>query len=107
MLLGGAVIVASIVVAIATLHRWTQAGNGGESRTEHRGDDAGGGPRRHWPDPPQHGGGGSDPAWWPEFERQLALYVAARETQQRQPPVLPAEPAPHAIRPRRRPTASP
>jgi hypothetical protein len=32
---GGAVIVASIAVVIATLHVWTQAGDGGETQPEH------------------------------------------------------------------------
>jgi hypothetical protein len=93
---GGAVIVASIALVIATLHLWTQAGDGDESEQEH-GDEGGGGLRRRWPDAPQDGGGGSDPSWWPEFERQLALHVANYERETRLPAVLPAEPAPHAI----------
>ncbi len=76
---GGAVIVASIVMLIASLHLWTQAGDGRESEPEHRGDEGGGGLRRHWPDAPQDGGGGSDPSWWPEFERQFASHVAKHE----------------------------
>jgi hypothetical protein len=79
MFMGGGVIVVSIFVVIATLHLWTQADDGGETQPEHRGDEGGGGPRRHRPDAPQHGGGGSDSSWWPDFERQLALYVAERE----------------------------
>lgn len=78
MFMGGAVIVASIVVVIAMLHLWTRGG-AGETQEERRGDEGGGGPRRHWPDAPQPGGGGSDPSWWPEFERRLALYAAERE----------------------------
>jgi hypothetical protein len=89
--MGGAVIVVSIVVVIATLHRWTQAGDGGETRPGHRGDEGGGGPRRHWPDAPEPGGGDSDPSWWPEFERRLSLYVAEREGENRPPVVLPAK----------------
>jgi hypothetical protein len=77
--MGGAVIVVSIVVVIATLHRWTQAGDGGETQPEHRGDEGGGGPRRPWPDAPEPGGGDSDTSWWLEFERQLSSYVAERE----------------------------
>jgi hypothetical protein len=96
--LGGAVIVASIVVIIATLHVWTQ-GDDVADRGPHRGDHGGDGPRRPRPDAPQHGGGGTDPSWWPAFERQLAIYVAERERKKREPAVLPAEPAPHAIAP--------
>ncbi len=77
--LGTAVIVVSIVLIIATLHVWTQGGDDGEGGPEPRGSDGGGGPGRRWPNAPQHGGGGSDPSWWPEFERQLALYVAEHE----------------------------
>jgi hypothetical protein len=100
--MGGAVIVVSIVVIVATLYLWTQAGEGGESGAGPRDDHGGRGTRRRRPDAPQPGGGGGDPSWWPEFERQLALYVAAREREERQPAVLPAEPAPYVItRPRR------
>jgi hypothetical protein len=95
--LGGAVIVASIVVLIATLHIWTQGGDVAD-RGPHRGD-GGDGPRRPRPDAPQRGGGGTDPSWWPAFERQLATYVAEREREKREPAVFPAEPAPRAITP--------
>lgn len=98
MFMGGAVIVVSTLVVIATLHRWTQAGDGGENQPEHRADDGGGGPRRHQPAPPR-GGGGSEPSWWPEFERRLALYTRERERERRRPCVVPAEPAPHGGRP--------
>ena len=90
--LGGAVIVVSIVVIAATLHLWTQGGDGADSGPGHGGDHGGGGPRRR-PDAPPHRGGGSDPSWWPEFDRQLASYVAEREREQRQPAPLPAEPS--------------
>jgi hypothetical protein len=84
---GGAVIVVSVVVVIATLHRWTVAGDGAGSRPARRGDEGGGGPRRHWPDASEPGGGDSDASWWPEFERRLSLYVAERERENR-PPVV-------------------
>jgi hypothetical protein len=74
MFVGGAVILLSIAAVIATLHRWARAG-----------DEGGGGPRRRSPDHPQPEGGGSDPSWWPEFERQLASYVAEQEREK--PPV--------------------
>jgi len=92
MLLGGAVVVVSIVVITATLHVWTQAGDGGDAGSGDRGTHGGGGPRRRRPGAPQPGGGGGAPSWWPEFERQLALYVAERESMGQQPAVLPAEP---------------
>jgi hypothetical protein len=76
---GGAVIMVSLVAVTATLHLWTQAGNAGEAEPERRNDEGGGGQRRERPDPPHPGGGGTDPSWWPEFERRLALYVAERE----------------------------
>lgn len=76
--LGAAVIVVSLIVITATLHRWTQGGDGGDMGTGHRGAQGGGGPRRHRPDTPQHGGGGA-PSWWPDFERQFGNYVAERE----------------------------
>jgi hypothetical protein len=82
--LGGVVIVVSIVVVTATLHVWTQGGDGGQSGRRPRGGHGGGGPRWRRPDAPQHGGGGSEPSWWPEFERQLAFYVAERETDTRE-----------------------
>jgi hypothetical protein len=72
MFFGVAAIAVSIVAAVATLHRWAQPGGAG-----------GGGPRRHPPSGP-NAGGGSDPSWWPEFERQLALYVAERDRENRQ-----------------------
>lgn len=78
--LGVAVIVVSIVVIIATLHIWTQGGDGGESGAGRGGDHGGGGPGRQRPDAPQDGGGGNNPGWWPEFERELASYVAESES---------------------------
>jgi hypothetical protein len=108
MFMGGAVIVVSLVVIIVTVHRWTQGGDGGDSGPGRRGDEHGGsGPRRCRPDTPQRGGGGSDPSWWPEFERQLAFYVAEREREKRQPAVLTAEPAPSPPNGRADRTASP
>jgi hypothetical protein len=78
-ILSGAVIVVSVGAITATLHVWTQGGDAGDTRPGHRDDHGGGGPRRRSPDAPQHGGGGSARSWWPDFERQLALYVAERE----------------------------
>jgi hypothetical protein len=63
-LLSGAVIVVSIGTITATLHAWTQGGDDGDTRPGHGGD---------------HGGDGSPPSWWPDFERQLALYAAERD----------------------------
>jgi hypothetical protein len=97
--MGDAVIMVSIVVVIATLHRWTQAGDGVDTQPARRGEEGGGGPRRHWPDAPQPGGGDSDPSWWPEFEHRLSLYVAERQGENRPPVVLPAEPSPHGNAP--------
>jgi hypothetical protein len=41
--------------------------------------DGGGGPGRRPPDRPNDGGGPTDPAWWPEFERDFARHVARLE----------------------------
>jgi hypothetical protein len=41
------------------------------------GSDDGGGNMRRRDRPPEPSGGG-DPAWWPDFERAFAEYVAAR-----------------------------
>jgi hypothetical protein len=79
MLLGGAVIVLSIVAITAALHLWTQAGDGGQAGPGDRDAHGGGGPRRRRPDSPCPGGGDVAPSWWPDFERQLASYVADRE----------------------------
>ena len=81
MFMGGAVLVMSIVVVIASLHLWTLVGDGAASRPARRGDEGGGGPQRQWPDAPRHGGGGSEPSWWPEFERRLAAYIGEREVE--------------------------
>jgi hypothetical protein len=78
-LMGGAVIVESVVIVVATLHRWARPRDPDETQSEGRGDEGGSGPRRHRPDGPQPEGSASDPSWWPEFERMLALYVAERE----------------------------
>jgi hypothetical protein len=82
--LGAAVTLLSIGAVTITLHLWTQGGDGGQSGPGHGGGNGGGGPRRHRPDAPQAGGGDSDPSWWPEFERQLTLYVTERGAEQRQ-----------------------
>lgn len=94
-LTGGVVIMVSIVVISVTVHLWTQGSEGGERGPGDRGGD-GGGPRHRRPDAPDPRGGGDDPSWWPEFERQVALYVAERERETREPAVDPAEPAPYA-----------
>ena len=50
LLLGGAVIIASIVLITATLHNWTQGRDGSESVPGRRGDHGGGGPGRRRPE---------------------------------------------------------
>jgi hypothetical protein len=50
---------------------------------EDRHDGGAGGPPSLSPDAP-NGGGDDEPAWWPEFERQVAAY-AARRDRERQP----------------------
>jgi hypothetical protein len=58
--------------ALVGLARWIQRLNPPDEPGEDA-DDRGGGNRR--PDPPRPGGG-SDPAWWPDFERDFEHYVA-------------------------------
>jgi hypothetical protein len=92
--MGCALIVISIVVITVTIHLWAQAGVGGEHGRGQQDDEGKGGPRRRRPDAPQPGGGGTEPSWWPEFERQLAFYVAEGEREKRQPavPEMPLSP---------------
>jgi hypothetical protein len=47
-------------------------------------DDGGAGPAPSLGPEAPDGGGGDGPAWWPEFERQMAAY-AARRDRERQP----------------------
>jgi hypothetical protein len=89
LVLGGAVIGLSILVIAATVHVWARDADDGDSKPGHRGAGGGGGPGRRRPDAPQPGGGDSAPTWWPEFERQLASYVAEREKENPEPAVLP------------------
>lgn len=89
---GGVEIMVSIVVISLTVHLWTQASEGTERHPGERGDEGGGEPRPDRPNAPDPRGGGNDPSWWPEFERQVALYVAEREREKRQSVVAPVEP---------------
>ena len=65
MVIGGAVIVATIAVITVTVHLWALEGDDGKSSPGQPGDEGGGGPRRRRPSAPQRGGGGSDPAGGP------------------------------------------
>jgi hypothetical protein len=66
-------IVVSLVLLIAVGQQAMPSdGEGGDS-------DSDGGPGRRPPDRPNDGGGPADPSWWPEFERELARYVARLE----------------------------
>lgn len=62
-------VVLLIAVAQRSMHRDSEGG--GDS-------DGDGGLGRRPPDRPDHGGGPAGPSWWPEFERDLASYTAAR-----------------------------
>ena len=50
---------------------------GDDDDGDDRGDDRGNGGSRR-PDAPQPPVGGGEPEWWPEFESDLADYLAAR-----------------------------
>jgi hypothetical protein len=88
---GGAVIVVSVIAITVTVHLWAQEGAGDSGPGERGG---GGGPPHRRPDAPQRGGGGQEPSWWPEFERQMAVYVAERESEMQRDAVLLARPVP-------------
>lgn len=79
---GAAAVFISIVllVPVAQMSSSDDAGNGGEES-----DDGGGGTRP--PDRPTDGGGPAEPSWWPEFEQDLAGYLAERERAEREVPV--------------------
>lgn len=61
---------AAMALALHAVTREEEDGGGGG--------DVGGGPGPE-PEPPGDGGGDIEPPWWPEFERQLASYVARTE----------------------------
>jgi hypothetical protein len=93
MLTGGTVIVVSIGVITVTVHVWTQeAGRG--SGPGRRANGGGGGPPGRRPDPPQPGDGGQEPSWWAEFEREVAFYVAERESEKQRSAVTRCAAAP-------------
>jgi hypothetical protein len=98
MVTGSGVIVASIIVTTVTVHLWTQGSDCGGAEPGTHGADGGGGPRRRRPDVPDPRGGGSSPSWWPEFERQVALYVAEREREKQRSAAFTRESPPHARR---------
>ena len=88
--------VVTVVVGIvfALISSWQPPQSGGDNGGWGRG----GGPRRPRPSGDQSPGG--DPAWWPDFERQFAAYVAKSgasawqtRTRRRDHPVLDAAPA--------------
>jgi hypothetical protein len=68
-----------IVVVIATAQRSLPREGGGGA------DDADGGLGTRPPNSPVDGGGPVEPAWWPEFERELARYTAQQERAKREP----------------------
>lgn len=78
LMLGGLLLV-NVLVLLASIHQATR---------ESDGQDGDGGLRRHRPEAPDSGGGG-EPSWWPEFEGELARYLAEHEQDER-PERLPA-----------------
>lgn len=77
----GAVLVSIILlVPVAQMSLFKDTGSGGEE-----GGEGGGGTRP--PDRPTGGGGPAEPSWWPEFEQDLAGYLAERERSQQEVPV--------------------
>jgi|SRR5947209_3979692 len=59
------------------VRRWRLGGDDSDD-----GDGNGGGGQRRRPTPPT-GPPDAEPAWWPEFERQFAIYVETRLTRSR------------------------
>jgi hypothetical protein len=77
----GAVFVSIILlVPVAQMSLFNDTGSGGEESGE-----GGGGTRP--PDRPTDGGGPAEPSWWPEFEQDLAGYLAERERAEQEVPV--------------------
>lgn len=69
-------VTAGFVVLVVCILQAIDAGAGPEDSSDaDSGSD--GGQRRYDPPAPPSGGGG-DAAWWPQFERDLARYVADR-----------------------------
>lgn len=48
------------------------------------GEEGDGGLPRPEPDPPTDGGDPAEPSWWPEFQHDLARYVAERDRRERE-----------------------
>lgn len=80
---GMAAVVISMVLLVAVAQMSLPPDGGGRGGEES--DDGGGGTRP--PDRPSDRGGPSEPAWWPEFERELERYVTERERTERGAPV--------------------
>lgn len=87
-LCGGASVVVSLFAVIAAAQLSLPNGRGSGP------DDAGGGGgNRPPPDRPPDGDGPADPSWWPQFERDLARYLAEQPRQApKSPAVAPNEP---------------
>lgn len=68
-----------LLVAVAQMSLFNDTGSGGE--------ESGGGGGMRPPDRPSDGDGPAEPSWWPEFEHDLASYVAERERGEREVPV--------------------
>lgn len=68
-------IVISLVLLIAVAQREMPR----DGRSGGDDSDGDGGLGRRPPNRPDGGGGPGEPTWWPEFERELARYVAQRE----------------------------
>lgn len=72
-LLAAAAVFISLVLLVVAAQMSLPQDDGGDDR-----DDDGGGLDKPPPDRPIDGGDPADPAWWPDFERDLARYQAER-----------------------------
>ena len=72
------VVTLGVVIALTYLLRSINRASGPDDG-EPGDDDGGGGRPRRRPEPPSDPGG--DPAWWPEFERELAQYMTQRASE--------------------------
>ena len=73
-----AVLISIVVIVVAAQRSVPREGGGGDA------DDGDGGLGKRPPDGPIDGGSPTEPAWWPEFERELARYTAQRERARRE-----------------------
>lgn len=81
-ILPGAALVLGGIVVVVVAGQTSLPHDAGDDGSDDGGT-GGGGPGRRPPDRPTGGGDPAEPSWWPQFERDLARYVAQREHDER------------------------